>query len=102
MFPYNRRTRRKSLTRFSIALFAVAAQFICTSHSFAAPGDLYVTDLATGSVVVYAPDGSATTFATDLTSPKASSLMPGFPSSIYVADAGDGGANHGVVYGRSL
>ena len=100
MFPHNRRTRRKSLTRFSIALFAVTAQFICTSHSFAAPGDLYVTDLATGSVVVYAPDGSATTFATDLTSPQGIVFDAGvgFPSSIYVADAGDGGANHGVVY----
>ena len=98
MFPNNRR----SLTRLGIVLFAIAvAQFSFTSSSFAEPGSLYSTDLATGSIIAYAPDGTPTTFATGLVSPQgiifveATDSLPGY---FYVADAGNGGATSGVVY----
>ena len=56
MFPHHRQTAWISLTRFGIALLAVAAaQFALIFSSFAvdaAEGGLYVTDLASGSVIV--------------------------------------------------
>ena len=105
MFPHHRRTAWVSLTRFGIALLAVAAaQFTLSFNSFAvnaAEGGLYVTDLASGSVISYAADGTPTTFATGLISPQgivftqATSTMAAY---FYVADAGDGGPTSGVVY----
>jgi hypothetical protein len=96
MFPHHRRTAWVSLTRFGIALLAVAAaQFTLTSSSFAAPGDLYVTDLASGSVIAYAPDGTSTVFATGLTSPQG--LAFDQAKNLYVADAGDGAVDHGSI-----
>ena len=102
MFPHHRRTVWFSLTRLGLALLAVAAaQFALISSSFAAVGGVYVTDLASGSVIAYAPDGTPTTFATGLVSPQgiifdeATDTMAGY---FYVADAGDGGPTSGVVY----
>jgi hypothetical protein len=105
MYPHHRRTAWASLTRFGIALLAVAAaQFTLSFSSFAvnaAEGGLYVTDLASGSVISYAADGTPTTFATDLISPQgivftqATSTMAAY---FYVADAGDGGPTSGVIY----
>src|ERR1044071_7849797 len=92
----------KPLVRLIIAaLIALTAQFTCAPNSYSAPNDLYVTDLASGSVVRYEPDGTAHTFATGLTSPQGitfngrTSQNPAF---FYVADAGDGGATSGVIW----
>ena len=91
-----------SLTRLGLALIAVAAaQFALISSSFADVGGLYVTDLDSGSVIAYTPDGTPTTFATGLISPqgivfdKATATIAAY---FYVADAGDGGPTSGVVY----
>ena len=63
MFATSRRAPGALITKLSLALLAAAA-LAFTSRSLAGPGDLYVTDLATGSIIVYAPDGTPTTFDT--------------------------------------
>ncbi|MDQ3198528.1 MAG: hypothetical protein M3Q46_04955 [Verrucomicrobiota bacterium] len=101
LFPINLRTTRSTFFRLGLAAFAVVAQFAFHSHAVAAPGDLYVTDAAAGTVVIYAPDGTSTTFATGLISPQdivfdmATTTMPAF---FYVADIGNGGSTDGVIY----
>lgn len=79
-----------------IALYAVATGFTLTSSSFAAPGDLYVTDLATGSIIVYAPDGTPTTFDTGLTSPQGIAFDQA--KNLYVVDAGNGTSGAGTIF----
>src|SRR5438105_14121624 len=59
-------TRTKSF----IALVALVAASGFGLSALAAPGDLYVTDLATGSVLVFAPDGTQRTFATGIGNPQ--------------------------------
>lgn len=54
----------------------------------AAPGDLYVTNLATNTIDVYAPDGAKSTFASGLNSPQGLVFDRG--QNLYVADAGSG------------
>jgi len=83
------------LTKLSLAILAIAA-FAFTSRSLADPGFLYVTDLADGSIKVYAPDGTPSTFATGLISPQG--ICFDQYKNLYVADAGDGGAGNGVIY----
>ena len=83
------------LTKLSLAIFAIAA-LAFTSRSLADPGFLYVTDLADGSIKVYAPDGTPSTFATGLISPQG--ICFDQYKNLYVADAGDGGAGNGVIY----
>ena len=100
MFPLNRQMKCVSLIRVSIALFAVAALCTIASRAFADPGDLYVTDLATGSVIVYAPDGTSTTFTSGLVSPQGIAFDQAF--NLYVVDAGDGGPTSGTVFKYDL
>ena len=56
---------------YPISLFCslpVTTEFIFNSNALATPGDLYASDLATNSIVVYALDGTKRTFATGLNS----------------------------------
>lgn len=98
MFAIHRRSARVLLSQITLAAFALAAPF--APNSFALPGDLYVTDLDTGSVNVYAPDGTASVFATGLTSPQGIVFDQG--KNLYVADAGDGTAGAGTVFKYDL
>lgn len=50
-------------------LLASAATAAFTSKTFAAAGDLFVSDLATNSILVYHPDGTKFTFASGLNLP---------------------------------
>ena len=85
MFPPKRNPISSRLISACIALYTVAAGVTLTSSSFAAPGDLYVTDLATGSIIVYTPDGTRTTFDNGLTSPQG--ICFDQARNLYVADA---------------
>jgi sugar lactone lactonase YvrE len=71
-----------------VVFLAGAAEFACTSNASAAVGDLFVTELATNSIVVYAPDGTKTTFATGLNSPQG--LAFDRFGNLYEADLGSG------------
>ena len=99
MFPYNNRAAHGLLSKLGLAFFAAAALAI-TSVSFAAPGDLYVTELTSGSVVVYSPTGVATTFDTGLISPQGIAVDQA--KNLYVVDAGDGTAGAGILYKYSI
>jgi sugar lactone lactonase YvrE len=77
------------------ALLAAAVQFGVTPSSQANPGDLYVTDLSSGSVIVYAPDGTSTVYATGLTSPQG--IVLDQAKNVFVADAGDGSNGSGQI-----
>ncbi len=54
----------------------------------AAPGDLYVTNLASNTIDVYSPGGEKSTFASGLNSPQG--LVFDRAHNLYVADAGSG------------
>ncbi|HEY2714332.1 MAG TPA: hypothetical protein VGI60_17610 [Chthoniobacterales bacterium] len=73
----------------------MAAQFTFTPGSQADPGDLYVTDLSSGSVIKYAPDGSSIVYATGLTSPQGIALDQA--KNVFVADAGSGENGDGEI-----
>ena len=101
MFQPNRRIAWASAARLGIAaLVAAAAQFILAPGSFANPGDLYVTDLDSGSVIVYAPDGTSTTFTTGLISPQGIAFDQA--KNLYVVDAGDGSPGNGTIFKYDL
>ncbi len=92
---YSLKKRIVSVQLFKLACLALTAQFTFIPHSSAAPGDLYVTDLANGSVMIYKPNGTVSTFATGLTNPQGITFDQA--KNLYVVDAGDGGAGNGVV-----
>ena len=88
MFLLNRRDARALTSKIGIALCAVAAQLIFSATSSAVPGDLYVSDLATNSIVIYHEDGTSSTFATGLNSPQGVTFDQAH--NLFVADSGSG------------
>ena len=56
--------------KVSVRLLAVASLLSLASSATAEPGDLYATDTVAGSIVVFATDGTATTFASGLIDPQ--------------------------------
>ena len=58
------------------------------ANSYGAAGDLYVSDLATNSIIVYKPNGTASTFATGFDQPQG--LAFDQAKNLYVADKGTG------------
>lgn len=97
MLPYNKRTACALISKLSLALI-VAAALAVTSRSLASPGDVYVTNLADGSVVVYTPaiPPVVKVFDTGLISPQGIAFDQA--KSLYVVDAGDGGTGNGTIY----
>lgn len=99
MFRFNKRATCAIISKLSLTLLAGAALAFIPGLR-ADPGDLYVTNLATGSVIKYAPDGTFTTFASGLTSPQG--IVFDQAKNLYVADAGNGGAGNGSIFKYTL
>ena len=102
MVSYHSQTSLQPLVRLlAAACIGLATQFTFTPKSYSDSGDLYATDLATGSVIRYSPDGTPHTFATGLVSPQGIAFDQATDTSaayFYVADQGDGGATSGIIY----
>ncbi len=81
--------RRLRYVACAIAIVATSLLALAIpSSAVAAAGDLYVTDLATNSVIIYNHDGTASTFATGFSSPQG--LAFDTNKNLYVADGGTG------------
>ena len=74
--------------KVSFRLLAVASLLSLAGSAAAEPGDLYATDTVAGSIVVFAPDGSATTFASGLTDPQGIAVDD--DGSVYVCESTSG------------
>lgn len=70
------------------AVIASALAFVLPADLSAAPGDLYVTNLASNTIDVYSPDGVKSTFASGLNAPQG--LVFDQAHDLYVADGGSG------------
>src|SRR5689334_14952561 len=95
MFALNRLFPSRSKFGIPIGMLAVAIAATLTAPVFAAPGDLYVTDGSTGSVIRYDSDGNPTTFATGLINPQGITID--LSKNIYVCDIGDGADGNGLI-----
>ena len=86
----NLRFPRSSRTAKQIAGWLVAAACSCAfgSHAFAAAGDLYVSDLATNSILIYKPNGTRSVLASGFNKPQG--LAFDQEKNLYVADKGSG------------
>jgi hypothetical protein len=100
MFPYNKRAAYALFSKLGLALIAGAALTISSSLFATEAGSLFVTDLATGSVIVYDQTGAATTFDTGLISPQGIAFDNS--KNLYVVDAGDGTAGAGTIFKYDL
>jgi len=65
--------------------FAALAAALLPAQSFCAPGDLYVADASSRTILRVTPDGTITTFATDFLSPGAIAFDR--RGNLFVADA---------------
>ena len=74
--------------KVSVRLLAVASLLTLASSATAEPGDLYATDTVAGSIVVFAMDGSATTFASGLVDPQGITTDQG--GNVYVCEGTSG------------
>ena len=88
MLPINRRLIQGLLGKICLGLFAATTALTLAPKMSANPGDLYASDLATNSIVVYRPDGTFFTFATGLDSPQGLAFDPA--GDLLVADGGSG------------
>ena len=68
----------------TLLAFVCALACAFATNSFADPGDLYVSDLTTNSIIVYKPDGTSSTFATGFNQPQG--LVFDRVKNLYVAD----------------
>ncbi|HEY3663744.1 MAG TPA: hypothetical protein VGL24_11370 [Chthoniobacterales bacterium] len=76
------------LAKIGVSSCAVLTALLCVGQVSAAPGDLYVSDLASNSIVVYKPDGTPSTFASGLDSPQG--LTFDQLGNLFVVDGGSG------------
>jgi hypothetical protein len=84
-------TRHSLWTRGALHIVALIFSAVFAALAvgvLAAPGDLYVTNLATNTVDVYSPDGAKSIFASGLNSPQG--LVFDQAHNLYVADSGSG------------
>ena len=79
--------RKNSNRRLVLVAIALTAQLL-PINSYCAPGDLYETDLATGTVFKFAPDGTQSTFVSGLMTP----IGVGFDGkgNTFISEAGAG------------
>jgi len=88
MIPSNRRFLTGLFGKICLGLIAATTALTLAPKVSANPGDLYVSDLATNSIIVYRPDGSSFTFASGLNSPQGVGFNPA--GDLIVADGGSG------------
>jgi sugar lactone lactonase YvrE len=88
MTPFTYRSFSKQWAVVIVGLIFSAVSAALPVGVLAAPGDLYVTNLATNTVDVYSPAGEKSTFASGLDSPQG--LVFDQSHNLYVADAGSG------------
>jgi len=100
MFPYNKRAAYALFSKLGLALIAGAALTLSSSLFATEAGSLFVTDLATGSVIVYDQTGVGATFDTGLTSPQG--IVFDNSHNLYVADAGNGTFGAGTIFKYDL
>ena len=100
MFSYKKWAACALFSKLGFAFIAGAALTMSASSFATEAGDLFVTDLATGSVIVYDPMGAGTTFDTGLTSPQGIAFDNS--QNLYVVDAGDGSPGAGTIFKYDL
>jgi hypothetical protein len=88
MIASNRRFVTGLFGKICLGLIAATTTLTLAPKASANPGDLYVSDLATNSIVVYRPDGTSFTFASGLDSPQGLTFNPA--GDLIVADGGSG------------
>jgi hypothetical protein len=88
MIPSNRRFLTGLFGKICLGLIAATSALTLAPKVSANPGDLYVSDLATNSIIVYRPDGTSFTFASGLNSPQGVGFNPA--GDLIVADGGSG------------
>ena len=88
MFKLNPGAINALAIKVSFGLLAVAGALSLAGNATAEPGDLYASDTVAGSVVVFAKDGSASTFASGLTDPQGIALDQG--ANVYVCEGTSG------------